>query len=102
MNEDREYGFWEALFDLSFSKFVTVELIQILYIVGIMLAGLAAVMASVASFFNYGIAIGIFSTCIAGLVFILYALGLRVFLELFVVFFRIADYAKEVARNTER
>jgi hypothetical protein len=101
MNEDREYGFWEALFDFSFSKFVTVELVRILYVVAIILAALAAVASAVGAFFNYGIWIGVFSAAMAVVGFVLVVLVARVWLEIFVVLFRIADYTREMAEKED-
>ncbi len=101
MNEDREYGFWEALFDLSFSKFVTVELVRILYVVAIILAALAGVASAVAAFFNYGILMGIFSATMAVVGFVLVVLVARVWLEIFVVLFRIADHTREIAEKKD-
>jgi hypothetical protein len=101
VNEDREYGFWEALFDFSFSKFVTVELVRILYIVAIILAALGGVASAVGAFFNYGILMGLFSAAMAVVGFVLVVLLARVWLEIFVVLFRIADYTREIAEKKD-
>lgn len=99
--EDVEYGFWEALFDFSFSKFVTVELVRVLYVVAIIFAALGAVGAVLGAFINYGILMGIFSAAMAVVGFVLTVLVARVWLEVFVVLFRIADYTREIAEKKD-
>lgn len=99
MNNDRDYGFWEALFDFSFSKFVTVDLVRILYVLAIILAAFGVIAAAVGSFLNYGLLIGIFSLAMGVVVFVLTVLVARVWLEIFVVLFRIADYVREIAEK---
>ena len=99
--EDREYGFWEALFDFSFSKFVTVELVRVLYVLAIILAALAAVVSAVGAFLNYGILTGIFSAAMAVVGFVVVVLLARVWLEIFVVLFRIADHTREIAEKRD-
>ena len=97
--EEQEYGFWEALFDFSFSKFVTVELVRVLYILAIIFAALVAIWAAVSSFFNYGLLMGVFSAAMAVVGFVLAVLVARVWLEIFVVLFRIADHTREIAEK---
>lgn len=98
-NQEPEYGFWEALFDFSFSKFVTVELVRVLYVLAIIFAALAAVWATVSSFLNNGIIMGVFSGAMAVVGFVLVVLMARVWLEIFVVLFRIADHTREIAEK---
>jgi hypothetical protein len=101
MDETKEYGFWEALFDFSFSKFVTVELVRVLFVLAIILAALAAVGSAVGAFLNYGIIMGIFSAAMAVVGFVLVVLMARVWLEVFVVLFRIADYTRDIAEKND-
>src|SRR3954451_3949105 len=59
VSADEAKGFVGALFDLSFSSFITTKLIKILYIIAIILAGLEAL-----SVIGYGFMMG----SVAGLV----------------------------------
>jgi len=88
-------GFLEALFDFSFSQFVTVKLVRVLYVLMLIVAVFAAV-AIVVSLFSQGILFGIFSILLAPLGFLLVMVVARVWLEMLVVLFRVADYLREI------
>jgi hypothetical protein len=88
-----------ALFDMSFSKFVSLELVKLMYIAAIMLAVVATVTAIVAAFSNAFWA-GVVSILIAPFILLIYIIGCRVSLELLIVLFRIADSAREISENT--
>jgi hypothetical protein len=97
---DRSASFFETLFDFSFSKFVTETVVRILYIVAILLAGVGALGIIISGFAN-GIGSGVFALIFAPILFIFWVLLARVGMEIFVVIFRIADYLREIARNTK-
>jgi hypothetical protein len=96
---DRGASFFEALFDFSFSKFVSETVVKVLYVIAIVLAGLAA-LGIILSGFSNGIGSGIFALIFAPIVFVFWVLLARVGMEIFVVIFRIADYLREIAENT--
>jgi hypothetical protein len=96
-----EKGFWEGLLssfmDFSFSEFVTTRLIKILYILGIIGAGLFA-LSVIVSGFSSSIGIGIISLVLSPIVFVLCVLYVRICLELIIVLFRIAENTAELVK----
>lgn len=87
-------GFFGRLFDLSFSEFITPSLIKVIYVLGIVLAGLAAlfVLVAFANAGDGGIVIGII---VAPLVFMLYVLLARVFAEIYLILFKIEENTRK-------
>jgi hypothetical protein len=85
-----------ALFDLSFTKFLTIGVVKIIYLLG--MVGLALVwFGIVVSGFSQSLVAGLFAIVIATLVALIYLLILRVWLELVVVLFRIGDNTSAIA-----
>lgn len=101
-----EKGFFSCLFDLSFSDFVVMRFVKVLYALGIVaaiLGGLAVLGGGFASHTFRGAFGGLIFGPIA---FFLYVLAARVSLELLVVIFRIAENTSRLveqgkARNPE-
>jgi hypothetical protein len=93
-------GFFEALFDFSFSEFLTPKIIKVLYGIGLVLAAIGAVMFIIAGF-HRGIGAGIVFLVLAPLVFLLYTLAARVYLEILIVIFRIAGWVEEIASRSK-
>ena len=88
---DERRGFLASLFDMSFSEFVTTRIIVVLYWIAIILAAIAALIVIVGGFAQ-SFWMGLLSLVVVGpLVFFLYVLVSRVWLELIIVFFRIAE-----------
>lgn len=94
-------GFFAALFDLSFSEFVTPKIIRGLYVLFMILFGLLALGIFIL-FASQGGALIIAGLIIAPIVFLLYLIFARVWLELIMVIFNIAGYAREIARQGRR
>jgi len=92
--------FLASLFDLSFSEFVTIRLIKVLYILGIAGAVLIGLSMLIAGFSN-GIGSGIASLIITPIVVGIYILMVRIWLELIVVVFRIAENTSQIAKNQQ-
>jgi len=92
-------GFLGTLFDFSFSEFVSEDLIRILYAISIVLAIVAAIAGVFAAFSN-NVSAGIGALILGPVVLFVYILFIRVLMEFFIVFFRIADYLKQIAENT--
>jgi hypothetical protein len=90
-----ESGFLEALFDFTFSQFVTVKVVRVLYVIMLIVAVFAAVVI-VFSLFSEGLLFGLFSILLAPLGFLVVMLVARVWLEMLVVLFRVADYLREI------
>lgn len=97
MENPEEIGFFAALFDFSFSRFVSVSLIRIAYVLALLVGVFIMVATVVMTFFNSGFLAGIFSLVIASVAFIVFAVIARVWLEFVVVIFRIADHTKKMA-----
>ena len=89
-------GFFEGLFDFSFTKFVTPRLVAILYIIGIIATGIAALAIVIAGFSN-GFGSGIAALVAAPIIFLLF---LRVGLETLIVAFKNAESNRQIAENT--
>jgi hypothetical protein len=85
-----EKGFFASLFDLSFREFITPRIIKLLFVLAIIISAIVAFVL-----FIGGIAQGgatIFLALIgAPLLFLLYVIMARVWLELIMVMFHIAD-----------
>jgi hypothetical protein len=91
-------GFFESLFDLSFSSLITTRIIKVIYILGMVVVGIAVIGMIVAGFSESvggGIALLIFSPLIA----LLYIIFLRVWLELIMVMFKINDNVEIIAKE---
>jgi drug/metabolite transporter (DMT)-like permease len=85
-----EKGFLASLFDMSFSEFVTIRLIKVLYIIGIIGAVLAGLLFIVSGFSN-GAGTGILFLLLSPILVGIYILMVRIWLELIIVVFRIAE-----------
>lgn len=99
VQDQGETTFLGALTDFTFDSFVSVKLIRILYILALVVGVFITVVGVVIAFTN-GIMSGIFGIIFAPLFFLVFAVIVRVWLELMIVAFRIADHVKEIADNT--
>ena len=91
--------FW-GLLDISFSDFVTENVIKVLYITTVALALVAVIIGVIVIFTNYGVAQGIGAIILSPVVFFLFVLTVRVFFEILIVIFKIADNLEIIAENT--
>ena len=89
-------GFLTTLFDFSFSEFVTTKVIKYAYALGIILAGIAAI-AVIGSSFAKSIALGILMLILSPFIFLLYVLITRIWMEIIIVIFRIAENTKKLS-----
>lgn len=101
MSDQQNKTFFQTLFDFSFSGFISIDLIRVLYMVSILMAGIAVVAGIIAAFSN-GISYGIGAILLAPVLFLVYVLFSRVLFEVFIVIFKIADYLEEIAENTAK
>jgi hypothetical protein len=95
-------GFFGTLFDLSFSEFITTKLIKVLYILLLILVAIGFVIAffsSLVTMFSRGGflqgLVGIVLTPIGALIYVILA---RMWMELIIVIFRIAENTTELVR----
>ena len=94
-------GFFATLFDMSFSDFVTLKLIKVLYIIGIVFAGISTFMFLVGGFAG-GFLPGLISLVLSPVVFILMVLMCRIWLELILLGFRIAENTSKMVVALEK
>jgi hypothetical protein len=92
-----EKGFFASLFDMSFSEFVTIRIIKLLYTLGIVLAGIAGLIFIVSGFAN-GIGTGILFLLLSPFIVLIYILFARIWLELIIVVFRIAENTSQLVK----
>jgi hypothetical protein len=84
-------GFLNALFDFSFTSFVTPKVIKILYILIMILTGLGAA-GFIASAFSLSLGFGLIALFILAPLFFLITIALyRIVLEFFIVVFRMSE-----------
>lgn len=96
-----EKGFLASLFDMSFSDFVTIRIIKLLYTVGIVLAGITGLIFIVSGFVN-GIGTGILFLLLSPFVVMIYILMTRIWLELIIVVFRIAENTSQLVKMQKK
>lgn len=90
-------GFFAKLFDFSFRSFITPTIISIIY--GIVLALLiVATILSIFLGFRAGAAAGVIILILSPIIFLIYLTFARMWLEVVVVLFRIAQDVGEIAR----
>jgi len=91
-------GLVELMFDLSFSEFVTARLIKVLFILGVVLSVLG-VLGMIIAGFSAGAGRGILMLILSPLIFLLYVLVVRIWCELIIVVFRIAENTSRLAEQ---
>ena len=84
------HGFFKRLFDLSFKEFVTTKIVKFIFILTIIIGGLVAI-GILISGLSRGGGMAFASLIIAPIVFFLYVLFSRIWLEIVIVLFRIAE-----------
>lgn len=88
------------LFDLSFSEFVTTRIIKFLFIIGVAFAGLITFFMIIAGF-SGGAGRGILALIVAPFLFLLYVLGVRIWCEIVIVVFRIAENTSRMVEQNK-
>jgi hypothetical protein len=88
----------DALFDLSFTRFLTVSVIKVIYLLGILMLCIIWLMVVIAGF-SQGFLPGIGAIIVASIIWVIQLLFLRVWLELIVVIFRIGENTSAMARS---
>ena len=100
MDDSPEKPPCSAIFDFSFTEFISIDLIRILYVFAFLVAGLAMV-ATILAGFSSGFMWGLGSIIMAPIVFFIIIFIARISLETMIVLFRIAENTKETADNTK-
>ncbi len=83
-------GFFNTLYDFSFSEFVTTKIIKILYAIGIFFAAIGALMFIIWGF-RSSVLFGLLTIILSPVVFVIYSILVRVYLEIVIVIFKIAE-----------
>ena len=95
-------GFLGALFDFSFTSFVTTRIIKVLYVLILILATLSALVYTIVAF-RLGTAFGLLTLVIGDPLFILIVMAFwRLVLESFAVRFRIAEDVRAMRERGDR
>lgn len=97
MNQNR--GFFQKLFDLSFSSFITPQIVGILYVLGLILAALFSLRTVVDAFGQDGFVEGVGTMTASALGLLVYAVFLRVSLEGFIAVVRTAENTRILAED---
>ena len=94
-------GFFTTLFDFSFSEFIVPKILKVLYGLGILGAAITAI-GFIVNGFGAGVLGGIVMLILSPVIFVIGVILVRVYLEVIMVLFRIADNtAKMVQENQE-
>lgn len=87
-----------ALFDFSFTEFVTTRLVKAIYVLALVLAGLVSLL-SVAYALSRSLLTGLLAVLVAAALFALVVLATRIWLEALLVLFRLADHTAEMLEH---
>jgi hypothetical protein len=95
-------GFFASLFDFSFTALITSKIIKLLYALSVVGAGLST-LAFIVSGFSNSVVLGMVMLLIGGpLYFFLVVIYARVFLEIIMVLFQMAEHTAEIAAQGRR
>lgn len=89
-------GAFAALFDFSFTSFVTTKVIKVLFAIGIVLAAIGAISFIIFGFSQHAL-LGVLFLILSPVVFLIYTLFIRVYMEIIIVIFRIAENVQQIA-----
>ncbi len=92
-----EKGFFARLFDLSFNEFITTKIIKVLYIIAIIGAAVGALFVLFGGFASRSFMGAVMGLILAPLAFLLYVIMARVWMEVLIVMFRIAEHTAKIA-----
>jgi hypothetical protein len=87
-----------ALFDLSFTRFITPSVIKVIYLLGMLMLALLWIVGIVISL-TQGFVAFLGMLVVGTILLFIYLLMMRVWLELIAVIFRIGDNAKAIASS---
>jgi hypothetical protein len=99
--DNAQRGFFESLMDSRFDSLITPKLIRLLYVIGMVVLAIAAIIVIVVNFTNSAGA-GIIALILAPIVALIYLIVIRVYLELIIIAFKIREGVDEVVLNTRR
>jgi hypothetical protein len=88
-------GFFGALFDFSFSEFITTKLLKVIYGLAIVAGALPALGAIVLAF-RQSFFQGIGMSVAAAILYVIFVSVIRLWLEMTIVIFRIAEHVRSI------
>ena len=99
---DQQKSFFALLFDFSFSEFITEKIIRFLFAIAVIVAAIGALVMLVQGIqmLSYNVLMGLVQIILTPLVFILYVILARVYLELIMVIFHIEDHVEKIAAGS--
>jgi hypothetical protein len=89
--QQQRKGFLGALFDLSFTTFVTPMIIKVVYVIGLVLIGLGTLFFAVSGFFGDSPGLGIVTLVLAPVVGLLYLCFFRMMCEFYLAITRMSE-----------
>lgn len=93
-------GFFTTLFDFSFSEFIVPKIIKILFGIGILGAAIMA-LAFIVNGFHAGVFVGLLMIILSPVFFVIGVILVRVYLEVVMVLFRIADNTTKMVQSKQ-
>jgi len=93
-------GFFTNLFDFSFSEFIVPQILKILYGIGILGSAIGAI-GFIKGGFEGSAFWGILSIIFSPVVFIILVILVRVYIEVIMVLFRIADNTSKMVKEKQ-
>ena len=93
---EQKRNFLVSLSDLSFSEFITIKVIKVIFLIGIVISALVFFLMIIGAFLN-SITAGIITLLLSPVLYVIYILILRISLELIIVIFRIAKNTQVIA-----
>jgi hypothetical protein len=94
-------GLFGGLFDLSFTEFVTTRVIKVLYVLAIVISAIGALGLLIGGIAKGG-GMAFLSIILAPIAFFLYILMARIWLEVIIVLFRIAENTGRLVEQGEK
>ena len=98
-------GFFGALFDMSFSDFITTKLVKVLYVLLLCLIGIALVAGVLSGLSTMsrggGFLAGFVMVIVVPVLALMLVIGARMWMETIIVLFRIAENTTEIARSSK-
>lgn len=89
-------GLLSALSDFSFTRFVTIRIVPVLYVLGLILGAIVAASYFLTAF-RLGVLVTLMSLILVPCAYLVFALYLRVGLELVIILFRIESDISRLA-----
>ena len=97
---EQPQGFFTTLFDFSFSEFIVPKILKVLYGLGILGAAIVAI-GFIVNGFGAGVLGGIVMLILSPVIFVIGVILVRVYLEVVMVLFRIADNTAKIVQNKQ-